>query len=72
MSKFHSKMAPKRVKDTLRAIPSMGITFVVLGVILLATSFVISQSNNTLLFAGFFLIVAGSCGYIYSIKKGQV
>ncbi len=71
MSKFQSKMTPKRVKDSLRALPSMGIAFVVLGVILLTASFVIAQTSNMLLFTGLALIIAGSCGYIYSIKKGQ-
>ena len=59
-----------KVKSSLQAIPSMGITFIVLGVIVLAASFAFHVKGNFLLFAGLFLIVAGVAGYVYSIKKG--
>lgn len=71
MSKFQTKMGNKRVSNTIQALPSMGIAFIVLGVILLTASFAFALQSNTLLYIGLILIVAGSCGYIYSLKKGQ-
>ena len=59
-----------KVKSSLQAIPSMGIAFIVLGVIILVASFAFSIKGNFLLFAGLFLILAGAVGYVYSIKKG--
>ena len=59
----------KKFKDSLRMIPSMGMTFIVLGVLLLAASFAFSVKGNVLLFAGLFFVLAGVAGYIYSIKK---
>jgi len=70
MSKLNYKMMNHKVKSSLQAIPSMGITFIVLGVVILAASFAFNVKGNFLLFAGLFLIVAGVAGYVYSIKKG--
>lgn len=72
MSKFQSRVMGKRVKSTLQALPSTGIAFIVLGVLLLAASFALSQKSNILLFAGLVFIVGGGFGYIYSLKKEDV
>lgn len=58
-----------KFKDSLRMIPSMGMTFIVLGVLLLAASFAFSVKGNMLLFAGLFFILMGIAGFVYSIKK---
>ena len=60
----------KRLKKTLNVIPSMGIAFVVLGVVILTASFFMNVKSNTILFAGLFFVIAGTAGYIYSLKKG--
>ncbi len=60
---------PAKLKKQLRAIPSLGMTFIVLGVLMLASSYVFSVKSNILLFAGLFFIVAGTAGYVYSLKK---
>ena len=60
----------KKLKDSLRVIPSMGITFIVLGVLLLAASFAFSMKSNIMLFAGLFFVLAGVAGFVYSLKKG--
>ena len=70
MKKMISKKWGKNFKSSLQALPSMGITFIVLGVLLLTVAFALSLKSNLLLFAGLFFILAGSIGYIYSIKKG--
>ena len=59
----------KKFKDSLRMIPSMGMTFIVLGVLLLAASFAFSVKGNVLLFAGLFFVLMGIAGFVYSIKK---
>ena len=59
-----------KLKKSFHAIPSMGITFVVLGVLILAASFLMNLKSNLLLFAGLFFIIAGTAGHIYSLKKG--
>lgn len=69
MKRFDSKKVSKRMGKTLLALPSMGIAFVVLGVIILAASFTFSLKNNAILLAGLFFIVAGCIGYVYSLKK---
>ena len=69
MNKKNYKKMNKRVKQTLRTLPSMGIAFVVLGVLIFASSYALSLKSNFLLFAGLFLVVAGSAGYVYSLKK---
>ena len=60
----------KKLKDSLRVIPSMGMTFIVLGVLLLAASFAFSMKSNIMLFAGLFFVLAGVAGFVYSLKKG--
>ena len=60
----------KKLKDSLRTLPSMGMTFIVLGVLLLAASFALSMKSNIMLFAGLFFVLAGVAGFVYSLKKG--
>lgn len=60
----------KNIKKSPQALPSMGMAFIVLGVLLLAASFAFSIKGNVILFAGLFFIIAGVAGFIYSIKKG--
>ena len=48
----------------------MGMTFIVLGVLLLAASFALSMKSNIMLFAGLFFVLAGVAGFVYSLKKG--
>ena len=59
----------KNIKKSLQALPSMGMAFIVLGVLLLAASFALNIKGNFILFAGLFFILAGVAGFIYSIKK---
>lgn len=60
----------KRLKKSLHTLPSMGMTFIVLGVLLLAASFAFAIKSNIMLFAGLFFILAGVAGFVYSLKKG--
>ena len=60
----------KKIKKSLRTLPSMGMTFIVLGVLLLAASFALSMKSNLMLFAGLFFVLAGVAGFVYSLKKG--
>lgn len=60
----------KRLKKSLHTLPSMSMTFIVLGVLLLAASFAFAIKNNIMLFAGLFFILAGIAGFVYSLKKG--
>ena len=60
----------KRLKKPLHTLPSMGMTFIVLGVLLLAASFAFAIKSNIMLFAGLFFILAGVAGFVYSLKKG--
>ena len=60
----------KKFKNSLRTLPSMGMTFIVLGVLLLAASFALSMKSNIMLFAGLFFVLAGVAGFVYSLKKG--
>ena len=64
------RSAGRKMKSSLQALPSMGIAFVVLGVVVLASSFAFSIKSNFLLLTGLFFIVAGTVGYVYSLKKG--
>jgi len=59
----------KKLIQSLRALPSMGMAFIVLGVLLMAASFVFSVKGNIMLFAGLFFILAGIAGFVYSLKK---
>ncbi len=63
-------MRNNRLKKSFRALPSMGMTFIVLGVLLLAASFAMGIKDNLPLFAGIFLILAGIAGFVYSMKRG--
>ena len=69
MNNRNYKNMNKRVKQTLRTLPSMGIAFVVLGVLIFASSYAFSLKSNFLLFAGLFLVIAGSASYVYTLKK---
>ena len=60
----------KKLITLLHTLPSMGMAFIVLGVLLLAASFAMNIKNNSMLYAGLFFILAGVAGYIYTIKKG--
>lgn len=60
---------PGTLKKQLRAIASMGMAFIVLGVLMLASSYIFNVESNILLFAGLIFIVAGTTGYVYSLKK---
>ena len=60
----------KNIKKSLQALPSIGMAFIVLGVLLLAASFAFAIKNNIMLFAGLFFILAGIAGFVYSLKKG--
>lgn len=60
----------KKLKKSLRTLPSMGMTLIVLGVLLLAASFALSMKSNIMLFAGLFFVLAGVAGFVYSLKKG--
>ena len=60
----------KKIKKSLRTLPSMGMTFIVLGVLLLAASFALSMKSNIMLVAGLFFVLAGVAGFVYSLKKG--
>ena len=60
----------KKFKKSLRTLPSMGMAFIVLGVLLLAASFALSMKSNIMLFAGLFFVLAGVAGFVYSLKKG--
>ncbi len=62
-------MKNDKLKQSFHALLSMSITFIVLGVLMLAASFVLGVKSNILLFAGLFFIVAGTVGYIFSLKK---
>ena len=62
-------MKINKIKQLLPALLSMGMTFIVLGVLMLAASFVFGIKNNILLFAGLLFIVAGTSGYVYSLKQ---
>ena len=64
-----SKRTSSKLKNYLRALPSMGLAFVVLGVIVFAVSFLLNIKNNILLFAGLFFVVAGTAGYVYSLRR---
>ncbi len=62
-------MKKNNIKQLSTALLSMGMTFIVLGVLLLVASFVFGSKNNILLFTGLFFIVLGTTGYVYSLRK---
>ena len=63
-------MKNQKLKKSFRALPTMGMAFIVLGVLLLAASFALSMKSNIMLFAGLFFVLAGVAGFVYSLKKG--
>ena len=68
MKKFGSKISRKKIQSSLQALPSMGIAFVVLGILVFASTFIFSIRSNALLLTGLFLVIAGCLGYVYSLK----
>ena len=60
----------KKLISLLHSLPSMGMAFIVLGVLLMVASFAFSIQGTSVLFAGLFLILAGIAGFVYSFKKG--
>ena len=69
MRKFYAPLYGKKLKKGIQMLPSMGIAFIVLGVIILTVSFVFGTKSNFILIAGLSFILGGSVGYIYSLKK---
>lgn len=61
----------KKLITLLHTLPSMGMAFIVLGVLLMAASFAFSIQGNSVLFAGLFFILAGVAGFVYSLKKDK-
>lgn len=62
-------MKNQKLKNSLHALPTMGMAFIVLGVLLLAASFAMNIKSNSMLYAGLFFILAGVVGYINTIIK---
>ena len=52
-----------------RALPSMGLAFIVIGLLIFASTMVWSTKSNILLFTGLFFVIAGIAGYVYSLKQ---
>lgn len=61
----------KQLITLLHTLPSMGMAFIVLGVLLMVASFAFSIQGNSVLFAGLFFILAGVAGFVYSLKKDK-
>lgn len=59
----------KKLITLLHTLPSMGMAFIVLGVLLMVASFAFSIQGNSVLFAGLFFILAGIAGFVYSLKR---
>lgn len=59
----------KKVASFARMLPSMGLTFIVIGVLIFASTMIWSLKNNILLFTGLFFVIAGIAGYVYSLKQ---
>lgn len=59
----------KKLITLLHTLPSMGMAFTVLGVLLMVASFTFSIQGNSVLFAGLFFILAGIAGFVYSFKR---
>lgn len=62
-------MKNQKLKNSLRALPTMGMAFIVLGVLLLAANFAMNIKSNSMLYTGLFFILAGVAGYINTIIK---
>lgn len=61
----------KKLITLFHTLPSMGMAFIVLGVLLMVASFAFSIQGNSVLFAGLFFILAGVAGFVYSLKKDK-
>lgn len=61
----------KKLITLLHTLPSVGMAFIVLGVLLMVASFAFSIQGNSVLFAGLFFILAGVAGFVYSLKKDK-
>lgn len=48
---------------------TVGISFVVIGVILLSFSYIASLESNYILYIGLFLIILGIVGYVHGLKN---
>ena len=48
---------------------TVGICFVVIGVILLSFSYIASLESNYILYIGLFLIILGIVGYVHGLKN---
>lgn len=59
----------QKVVSFTRMLPSMGLTFIVIGVLIFASTMIWSLKNNILLFTGLFFVIAGIAGYVYSLKQ---
>lgn len=61
----------KKLITLFHTLPSMGMAFIVLGVLLMVASFAFSIQGNSVLFAGLFFILVGVAGFVYSLKKDK-
>ena len=61
----------KKLISLLQTLPSMGMAFIVLGVLLMVASFAFSIPGNSVLFAGLFFILAGVAGFVYYRVGGK-
>lgn len=61
----------KKLITLFHTLPSIGMAFIVLGVLLMVASFAFSIQGNSVLFAGLFFILAGVAGFVYSLKKDK-
>ena len=62
----------KKLITLLHTLPSMGMAFIVLGVLLMAASFAFSIQGNSVARLRWppFLFAGGIAGLVYSLKKG--
>lgn len=58
-----------KISTFAHTIPTMGITFIVIGVLIFATIMIWNIKNNILLFTGLLFIISGIAGYTYSFKQ---
>lgn len=62
-------MKNQKLKKSFRALPTMGMAFIVLGVLLLAASFAMNIKNNSMLYWFVFYPCWGSGIYLYYQKR---
>lgn len=63
-------MKNQKLKNSLHALPTMGMAFIVLGVLLLAASFAMNIKSNSMLYAGLFFYPSWCSGiYQYDNKR---